>query len=737
MSVTRGSARNAMMTGAALMVMMAYPAAAQTAAPSASVSPPADQTAAPAAQSPDGSVISDIVVTAQKRSESVQKIPLAVTAISADTLKTFSTSDVRRLQDYVPSLRLSTNGAGTQINIRGIGNSSDGGNGDPAAAFNLDGVYLARPQASTSILYDIDRVEVLRGPQGTLYGRNADAGAINVVTTKPAFTFGGNGEMEVGNYGLIRATGALNVPVSDTLAIRGAFQVVGRDGYISNGTSDADTLAGRLHVLWKPDDATSVLLTGDYSRQGGLGSQQVVLLTPRDEADKFKSDIPSQGFVLKGDGWSGTMTVDHDFGPLTGTVIASHREQQTDQRGYAAGLTYTTSYIDSKVNSVEARLGSNGGPLTWTAGLYYFREQQAYLLNFQLAPTLGLYTSYPDFTTTSVAAFGQASYPILPGLRLTAGARYTSDTKKAQDGTFGLDVMPVVGRGGLGPILTASSTNSNKNWKDFSWKLGIDGDIADGVLGYANVAKGYKAGGFFSGLPPTNTYDPEKLIAYAAGIKSTLFDRKLRFNAEAFYWDYTNYQISSLGLLDSPPNPPGALSLIVRNAGKAEIYGIETETVFAATPHDRFTLNLSYLHATFTNLVVAGQPGQSTGDFSGNRLPHAPDWSGTIGYQHDFDLANGGQVTAAAQTHAESRQYLLYFYSNAPGPGTEQKGYTMSSASLGYHAPDDLWHLSFYVKNIENRAVANISAESPSEPGNFYGELNPPRTYGATFGVKW
>lgn len=309
--------------------------------------------------------------------------------------------------------------------------------------------------------------------------------------------------------------------------------------------------------------------------------------------------------------------------------------------------------------------------------------------------------------------------------------------KKVQDGIFGFDVMLVVGCGGFGLILIVLLINLNKNWKDFSWKFGIDGDIVDGVLGYVNVVKGYKVGGFFFGLLLINIYDLEKLIVYVVGIKLMLFDCKLWFNVEVFYWDYMNYQISSLGLFDLLFNFLGVLLLIVCNVGKVEIYGIEIEMVFVVILYDCFMLNLFYFYVIFINLVVVGLFGQLIGDFLSNCLLYVFDWSGMIGYQYDFDLVNGGQIIVVVWIYVESWQYLLYFYMNMFGLGIEQKGFMMLSVSFGYYVLDDCWYLLVYVKNIENWVVVNIFVELLFEFGNFYGELNLLCVYGVIFGVKW
>ena len=719
------------------MPMLAGSAVAQTTAPAST------NAIVPSSQSEkDANLgqLDEIIITAQKRSENLQRVAGAVTAISPKQLDDLGISSVRGIQDFVPDLQISSNGPFTEINIRGISSVNDMASGDPAAAFNLDGIYLARPSAPDSLLFDISRVEVLRGPQGTLYGRNADAGAINVVTNKPTTDFGGDAELELGDYNMRREMGALNLPISDTLAVRGAFQFVNHDGYVSNGTSDEDVKAGRVHLLWTPDENTSLLVSGDYSERGGLGSQQVISISPRNYSDPWQATWPSTGDRLHAVDWGITVNANRDLGFATATLLYGHRSDLLNQGTVGSGGVYTLSDGLSITNSIEARLSSpTSDRVTWTGGIYYFRERQRYNAGFQLndtIPELETYFNYPDLTTTSIAGFGQATYSILPTLRLTGGVRYTSDNKQSQEGNFGVATFNGSGSQQIGFPLSAVPADVNNTWNDVSWKGGVEYDFAPTVLGYVNVAKGYKAGGFSPGVPPDNIYQPETLIAYSGGLKSRFLDNALQFNAEAFYWNYSNYQNTALTFLP-PPNAPGQLALVTFNAGKARIYGLETETSWRATVNDRFDVILSYLNATFVDFEVPGLPGVQTGDFAGNSLIHAPKNSGTVSYGHTFHLPGDSRLEANAMLHFEASQALLYYYNRIPGSGVVQPSYTMSNVAMTWHSPSDRYRLTGYIKNIENRAVANEASMAPNIPNVFGAELDPPRTFGFIFGVSW
>src|SRR5271165_1585051 len=245
--------------------------------------PPASASTAPGDAPSQG--LEEIIVTAQKRSEDLQKVSLAVSAITGDALKNAGVFDPQGLTDLVPGLEVGYNNSNTTFAIRGISSTTDATLGDAAVAFHLDGVFQGRPAAASGLFYDVARVEVLRGPQGTLYGRNATAGTINVITNHPNFDGdSGSAEVEAGNYGLLRSSAMFNAPLSETLAVRGAMETLRHNGYLSDGYNDADDIAARLQAFWRPTDSVSLLMYGDFFHQGGVGPGLTMLsrVTPCD-----------------------------------------------------------------------------------------------------------------------------------------------------------------------------------------------------------------------------------------------------------------------------------------------------------------------------------------------------------------------------------------------------------------------------------------------------------------------
>lgn len=432
----------------------------------------------------DGIRMEEVVITAQKTSELLQKTAVAVTAVTADTLKATGTVDAAGLTSVVPSLQVSYNNSNTTFAIRGIGSNTDATLGDAAVAFHIDGVFQGRPSGASGLFYDIARVEVLRGPQGTLYGRNATGGAINVITNQPKLDrFEGGGEVELGNYGLVRTAGMVNAPVNDTVAVRAAFQSQRHKGYLSSGYGDADDLAGRLQFLFAPGDDVSLLIGADYFHQGGVGRGVVQL--PFDSKNPWST--PPQVVPFLNDDGTPVMTNATGFiggqNVVVGKVPAGYASPKgwTDNTSWMAHgelnwkignvlLTDIAAYHKLKINyfaffnlrnsmqddvdtetSNELRLSSADpeSRAKWVLGAYYHNESQPYTQQFYdntppnvdgcctyLGQGTGLRFVYSKINNPSYAAFGQLTFKLTDTFRLTGGLRYNNDHKIVKGTTY-------------------------------------------------------------------------------------------------------------------------------------------------------------------------------------------------------------------------------------------------------------------------------------------------------------
>ncbi|KUR77532.1 TonB-dependent receptor [Novosphingobium sp. Fuku2-ISO-50] len=761
---------------AGAIVLAAGPAWAQNAtSTTASTAAPATPGATPEAS---GSGIQDIVVTAQRRTESLQKAALAVSVLGSDALKQAGVTQAQDLTNLVPALTLSsTGGGGTQVTIRGVGNFAGNPYAEPAVAVNLDGVYLARSSGPTGLYYDLDRVEVLKGPQGTLYGRNATAGAVNVIARRPQNGYEAEGEVEYGNYNNRRVELALNAPIEGVGAIRISGVVAKRDGYESDGYDDEDTQAVRGQLLVDHGGPFSLLVVGDYAHTGGMGSGGVFALSETG----FVSSNPYLGAAVDGsnailqgaslgithgatanllppfktDGfidvnnWGISATAKYDFGGAELTVIPAYRNSVSHYLHYDAGFPVNSDEY-SKATSVEARLGSKNkaAALQWLIGAYFFNED----LNFDLVPYQGVAygPTQPILNTRSLAAFGQATYALTSALRLTGGLRYTNE-RKTQNGQLGYGPGP-----GL-PVTYVSLDGGLIQESRVNWKAGVEFDAGPHSLLYANAATGFKAGGFYaSALNPTapdpatsNTSLPETITAFTAGAKNRFFGNTLQLNVEGFYWKYKDQQITHIG----PVYPAAAgNNLITENAGSADIYGAEADLVWQPISTDRFAADVQYLHAKYNSFVyyqanVAG-PGSSpqtacayttnaadtqfTVNCSGRVMPRSPKWTVNLSYQHTFELGHVGTLDARVGTRIESESVLGIEYL----PGEYQKAYTKTNASLTWHDANKRYSITGYVDNIEKSVVKTYAFVQPVVGIPMVG-LDAPRTYGVRLTGKF
>lgn len=735
---------------AAIAVMLATHASAQ--ALTGNESTPVSAPAASDAQAKDQNPLGDIVITAQRRNENLQKAPITVSALTGETLAARGVTSVAGIATELPGLQIADSGGGTtQVFMRGIGSTNVSEVGDSAIAIQVDGIYIARPNSFGSLLYDLDRVEVLRGPQGTLYGRNATAGAINLISKRPTQELGGNAAVEFGNYGALLTTGALNVPITDTLAVRAAFQTVRHDGYqkstttgpaAGNDKQDQDDKSARVQALWKPNDRLSVLIRGDYLRQEGNGGGDVaypLVGNPREFASTVRTSVNNKF-------WSVGAEISYDLGFAEATYLNSYNATRIDRLRENVA-SHVPNYLDLDTNtfSNEFRLGHDSAKLKWVVGLYAF-DEDTYTNYNVLRPATGDYTSYfnPTVDSNSKAAFGQLTYSVTPALRLTGGLRYTHDKKSRYGGTYI--------RAADGTIKSTVSLNAaSDSWNSTNWKVGVDYDLTSAILLYANVGTGYKAGGYYDGLEP-NSYDPEHITAYEAGLKSRFFDNRAQLNISGFLYNYKDFQVTAQRLISN------TLSSITLNADKARLYGVEAEGSFAITPHDRIDGYVTWLHTAYTDFTLPLGDANTNSNanaafghcfstdytattprpasFDGCQLAKSPSWTFNFGYQHIVDLGAAGRITGRVQTHFESMKYLEYhgFDQNVQG------SFTKTDLTLTYEPQGRAWSVMLFGRNLENNDIRVNSSPNTGTglasngSGDFYA---PPRTYGVRLSANF
>lgn len=707
----------------------------------------------------------DIVVTATRQSTLLSKTPLALTAITAEGLRDSGVTDSRALNDVVPNLQISENGDSARISIRGVTSSDTTEKGDPSAAFLLDGVYIARPIEVLNSFYDLERIEVLRGPQGTLYGRNTTAGVINIIAARPdGDRFSASGDAQYGNLGSLNLTGMVNAPLGGGLAVRAAVNydrqdspIIQTGGPITESLNPyRNNLSARLSLGGKVGDNFDFVIRGDYSRAKGGVFNTVPLtnffpdaLVPTVDpvyVGLSSKEQRTQPFPLafpdRKDnefyGVSGEFT--YDLGSVAVTYLGSYRKaNREDERNLIlfGALNNPAFFFGSfEQNSHELRVAfGQEQPLHGQVGAYYFHENSAIEFNLG-APLSGLVVpgatgfAFPQGPTkaTSKAVFGNVTYDITPDLHITGGIRYTQD-RKSRDGATVVD-FPTVAASICGSLRCVLNENlAARKFKKTIWKVGLDYDAPGLGLLYANVSTGYKAGGFNDGCvtgagvgcaltADALYYNPETLTAYEAGFKLRFADNAVRLNGSIFHYDYSSLQLSQIVTVPIP-------ATLTRNAGTAKVDGIELDAVLTPGDNDRVDLGFTYTDARYTNFDPS-----PTVSFAGRQLDHAPKYTATAGYTHTFPFDSGAKVEASVRTRLSAAYYMQDLNNLSQ---YRQPGFSKTNLTLTFKAPDDRFYVQGFLNNLENE----ITLAAASSGLGASATIEEPRTYGVRAGFKF
>lgn len=659
----------------------------------------------------------DIVVTAQKREQRLQDVPASVAVVSQESLSTSGIKDQSELTKVVPGLTIGRQSTTGFVFIRGVGQAVGSPNLQPAVAVNINGVYLPR-EAGLTPLFDMERIEVLPGPQGTLWGRNAAGGAINFVTARPARDFGGFASVEVGNYSQLQLTGALNVPLSDGAAVRVAMDHVGHDPWSKSGLGDYNTTSVRATLAADLTDRLSVSLFGQYVRRNDTAPVTFLYSRSNPPADFFNppsaTRIPDNLIpLLKQDTklYVGSAEISYDLGnDVTLTVLPGYINFKSDS--IIPFSAVSPSYFGNNVEqqSLEARIAKTTGSLRWLGGVYYSKAESGLPVNPAINVLGNPRPSRIEFgnDVKSYAVFGEVTYSITDELRLTGGARYSNDRFA---GFF---------RNALAGINTGIVSGKNEN---VDWKAQVEFEVAQDSMIYGAVQTGYIMGGF-NANPTGSPVSPEKLIAYTVGSKNQFFDRALTLNVEAFYYDYDNYHLQAVS--GTAQNP-----LFDTFETPAKIMGIEVVANIQLGKNDRLTLSGLMQRAEIrTSTLRSPWNGAS---LNGARLPNAPDETFRASWEHMFPLGNGGSVVSNAQVYYNSG----YSQDATHHPNTHQGSYALFDASLAYQAPSDRWSLTAYAQNITDKAIMTgaITPSTLAAPAAPF--LQAPRTYGVRLNLKY
>jgi len=700
--------------------------------------------------------LSEIVVTARRQTESLQDVPISVTAISADNLYHNQIENIGDIQAMVPNLSLHVgDAANAVIYLRGVGQIDSISFNDPGVGVYVDDVYMGRAQGSFLEVMDPERIEVLRGPQGTLYGRNTIGGAVKFVSARPSDEFEGYVDATIGNYGRRDIKASFGGPIiADKLAGKFAVAHSARDGYSENlfdGEDDFDkkTTAWRGSLLFTPDEDLSFYLVADGSENDPSHSRTPHKETPifsvvtndfvQPTDDPFVVDVDFNTLErLKTFGIA--LTSEYVMGDFTLKSITAYREMdyrtEIDLDGTRDSSFGIYDFEDQDQFSQELQLMYNSENLSIVSGLYYFKENDITFAGavapdfFVQLPGIGPF-AFPiinagerDQTNTSKAIYAQATYDATEKLSVTLGARFTKEKKEVAsrgEEFFGTGITTSVGmeeafRTGVGYSVT--SFEAEDEWDSFSPKLSLDYKVNDDVLVYASASRGFKSGGFNGRLTDrAQPFDPETLWSYEAGLKSTLLDQRVRLNMAAFYNDYKNFQLSRF----SADPVTGAFASIFDNAGEATIYGLEMELTALVTENLQLDANFGYLNSSYDELL-----GDFDIDVSDQRnLVNAPKWTSRAGFTCDVPLGDNGSLFFNGAVSYRSKTYLTVSSSEI----LAQDGYALVDASIRYTTEDGHWNVILSGQNLTNKEYREHAFDLSAAPGVQLGYYGTPRTY--------
>lgn len=790
--------------------------ATQSMAHAQSTQDAADQNDQPAKEE---RTLDEVLVTATKRSTPLQETPIAITAIGSETLEKERVNTVQDITNLVPGFSATTQGdhGVITLTLRGIGNDSAKTEyADPEVALFVDGIYTPRAEGAASLLMDLEAVEVLRGPQGTLWGRNSTVGAVNMQTAKPDLgDTSGTVQFGLGNYARLGARGAFNLDMGDTWALRIAYAHEEHEGYvdyqnpgellpnvasqlaayIASGGTEAtfqpinqnlfvnggdkynaqNQTAVRISSLWQPTDTYSWNLSYEKFRDTGTPNANL-MQTPRAgqdfwstfadvapyldrDVDTIRSRMEWQindgmalSYIAGFSNFEGSSDYDQDGGVQVPTSFTTGATYQQDRTNYSEYENYSHEF---NLKSTD------DGAIDWILGAYYAAEQNKIrfdipIFNGTQQGTVAWQGSFiqPKQTVDSRALFGQITWHASDDLRLTAGLRYTDDSKENVGGRgwgwqgYGRPEIPQVP---IAPGTIPSNANGfgfgvggiNDGKYDhgqLTWLARVDYDINDDFLIYGSVSTGYKSGGLQDGGVP---YKHEELTNYEFGTKQSFMDGKLVWNNAVYYEDFKDFQLAAPIIFTDGSRGLGFSNV----SGSTTVWGFESELEAAITDVDRLQVVFSAIpKKELGTLLYAGSndyqglpacPPESgiasCLNVSGNELAHAPDAALHLVYEHDFEFASGARLTPRISTHFETESWLSPFNL---GDGDKQKSYNRTDLTFRYTPASNNWYADFYVDNVQDGKVRTNAGRTAVGGGQFIylSQYLPPRTFGLNVG---
>ncbi len=682
-------------------------------------------------QEAEAAVLEEVIVTARKREESLQDTPISITAFSASSLEEANMVDLRDIGKYTPGMSFTSYGMGSNeagaIFLRGIGQSDHMVTTDPGVGLYIDGVYVGRNQGAALDLLDLERVEVLRGPQGTLFGKNTIGGAVNVISRKPTGTAGGHVSLTAGEDGRLNGSVSAEMPLGNQAAVLVSLLSKQRDGvgeqiFTGAETGDEDSVSGRAQLYWHGETAEfSLAVDASRARQAAMphsfyeqagwlgvapcyqrsgdGFAPCPIGTKVDPFDSYSLDDLDTAQDLFG--VSATLAWDLAEG-LALKSITAYRDMDylgsLEFDGAPQRIVYYGETGGSDQFSQELQLsGSRGDRLQWIAGLYYFTEDGE---NDQKNDEFGsLGQRLTRVKTESYAVFGQATMELTDRLSLTGGLRYTEESKDYDLVLRALDASGAQAYDAAGqPLYAVPPTALDETWDAVSGTINLSYTIAEGVMAYGTYSRGFRSGGYAarpSALSSVGAYDPEYVDMFEIGLKALTLEERLRFNAAIYRNDYKDYQaqVNRVG---------NSFDTRVLNAAEAEINGVELEVTALLSPTFRVDATFAYTDAEITEVDL--DPSLEANFSAGHRLPYVSKYTFSVSPQADFGLRSGASVLARLDYSYRGD----FFGQIANSPFEREKGYGLLNARVEYRSADRDWSVALYGINLADKTYTRV-----------------------------
>lgn len=698
--------------------------------------------------------LEEVVITAQRRAESLQEVPISVTVFDAEELREANIRILSDIATRTPGFAMGVFNFGQpQLYIRGIGSNADGAGSDSSVVVFMDEVYIGRATAANIELYDLDRFEVLRGPQGTLFGKNVIGGALNLVTTRPKFEPSAKFELTAGNIGLLEGKGLVSGPLSDKVAGKFSFTLRERDGFVTSvdptifGEEYGGFSTGGLRggLLINASDDVEITFAADYSwdrydasghRLVGL-DQGMLMPTFQNNYNSSYYNDPYNTFSDFADGyqdrdvWGVMGRVDWTVSQGTFTSITAYRgadyqfSEDNVGSGYATfPILLVQSYIDENVDQFTQEFRYNrldfDDKLNWTVGAFYlgekiYREEDS-LAGLSRPRPLPADVSLQDNKTTSWSIFADATYAFNEQWDLTLGGRYTDEKKDIEQiGTDG---------GAPGGIVENYDVTDSQSWNRFTPRAILGWHVTDDAFTYFSYSEGFKSGGYeglaATGIGAKTPFDPETASAYEVGLKSEWFDNHLRVNVAAYKTDYQDLQV--LERITTPEDPIGIL--VTKNAGKAKIKGAELEF---ASQWGNFSFNGNYAWID-TETTEFGGPNDPR---NGKALRNSPRSSLYLVAAYNWVLSGGSNLNLRYDYRYQGKVYSDPL--NIEGAAIPS--YSLMDARIAWSPASGKWELAAWVQNVADETY--LLHAWPAQPFGYINTVAPPRTYGLTFSMAF